>query len=115
MVFVTKVYANLTFYIPSKEEYFQFKHGVFDTEDVDDSRERSEVEKVLSKLAANPGFTGVQLIEETKMPFNCDVCGKGFPNQNAKFGHQGRAHKSETDINAEALQEGQTLPGNVTV
>lgn len=115
MIFVTKVYPNLNFYVPSTEVPLKFAHGVFDTEDVEDARERKEAEQVLTKLSANPGITGVQMFEEAKLPFTCDVCGKGFPNQNAKNGHQGRAHKTDSDIQKEALQEGGTLPGNVVV
>lgn len=113
MIFVTKVYPKLMFYIPSREAPFQFDRGVFNTEDAENKEQQAELDKVLSKLANNPGMTGVQAIEDTRSPFQCDECGKGFASQAALFGHK-PVHKTAAQIEKEALQEGQTVPSNVS-
>ena len=113
MIFVTKAYPKLMFYIPSRPEPFYFDRGVFDTSEYS-GREQTELEQVLTKLSDNPGFTGVMVIEDSKSPHVCETCGKGFQSQAALYGHLG-THKTQAKIEEEALREGSTVPNTTNV
>lgn len=115
MIFVTKAYPKLAFYTPSRPEPFRFDRGIFDTDaESSNEAERRDLEKTLIKLSENPGVTGVQILEDSKNPNRCEDCGAAFKTQAALYGHLG-SHKTAKQISEEALREGGTVPGNVTV